>query len=144
VAATDGPAVAALDGVISAWQTAREVDALARSAALAYAYAGQADEAFQTLGSLAQNARAAPTAQWAKQWQNRLEAGVTRGDILAEMRRSSVPDTSFKDWTIDKGQVMQKVERSHGLEAAESFIKEMERQNAAPPANAPGAGADRR
>jgi hypothetical protein len=144
VAATDGPAVAALEGVISAWQTAREVDTLARSAALAYAYAGKPDEAFQALGSLAQHARAEPMAQWAKQWQGRLEAGVTRGDILAEMRRQPVSDASFKDWTIDKGQVMQKVARGHGLEAADSFIKEMERQNAAPPANAPTGGTGRR
>ena len=144
VAATDGPAGAALEGVISAWQTSREVDALARSAALAYAYAGQADAAFQTLGSLAKNARAEPMAQWAKQWQHRLEAGVTRGDILAEMRRSPAPDTSFKDWTIDKERVMQKVERSAGLEAAESFIKDMERQKPTPPANPAGGGTDRR
>jgi hypothetical protein len=135
VAATDEPRGATLQGVISAWQTAREVDTLARSAALAYAYAGQADEAFQTLGSMAQNARAEPMALWAKQWQSRLEAGVTRGDILAEMRRSPAPEASFKDWTIDKERVLQLVERGYGLESADYAIKELARQNAAATGN---------
>ncbi|WP_457393263.1 hypothetical protein [Roseateles sp. P5_E1] len=128
VAATDAPDSAALQGVISAWQTAREVDALARSAALAYAYAGNADEAHQTLVSLVQNMRDEPTAQWARQWQGRLNAGVTRGDILAEMRRDSVPDAPFKEWTVDKESVMQKVELSYALEMAQPFIKATQEQ----------------
>jgi hypothetical protein len=136
VAATDKPGRAALEGVISAWQAAREVDALARSAALAYAYAGNADEAHQTLDSLAQNLRDQPMAEWAKQWQRRLEVGVTRGDILAEMRREVAPDTPFKEWTIDKKSVMLVVSRNHGMEAAAPFIKEMTGANAGPPPSA--------
>jgi hypothetical protein len=89
------------------------VDTLARSAALAYAYAGHANEAHETLGSLAQNGRDEPMAQWARQWQGRLEAGVTRGDILAEMRRLPEHDASFKEWTLDKKSAMQKVERGY-------------------------------
>ncbi|WP_457421139.1 hypothetical protein [Roseateles sp. P5_E7] len=123
VAATDAPGSAALEGVISAWQTSREVDAFGRSAALAYAFAGNADKAYQTLGSLAQNARAEPMARWAKQWQTRLQAGVTRGEILAEMRRSPEPDASFKEWTIDKDRVMQIVAFNYNLKAAQDFIK---------------------
>jgi hypothetical protein len=130
VAATDVPDSAALQGVISAWQAAREVDALARSAALAYAYAGNADEAHQTLESLTQNMHDEPMAQWAKQWQGRLDAGVTRGDILAEMRRDPVPDAPFKEWTVDKESVMQKVELNAGLEAAQPFIKAAQEQQA--------------
>ncbi|MEO6279235.1 hypothetical protein [Roseateles sp.] len=125
VAATDAPDSAALEGVISAWQTAREVDTLARSAALAYAYAGNADEAHQTLVSLAQNVRDEPAAQWAKQWQGRLEAGVTRGDILAEMRRNPAPDAPFKEWTIDKKDVLQSVEFISGAEASAVSIETM-------------------
>jgi tetratricopeptide (TPR) repeat protein len=128
VAATDAPDDAALQGVISAWQTAREVDALAGSAALAYAYAGKADEAYRTLGSLAQNMHDEPMARWARQWQGRLQAGVTRGDILAEMRRDPLPDMPFKEWTVDKDSVMQKVALNAGLESAESFIKQQQDQ----------------
>jgi hypothetical protein len=58
---------------------------------------------------------------------------VTRGDILAEMRRDVAPDTSFKEWTIDKKSVMLAVARNHGLETAAPFIKEMTGANAGPP-----------
>jgi hypothetical protein len=123
VAGPNAPGGAVLEGVISAWQASREVDTLARSAALAYAYAGKADEAHRALGALAQNVRDEPMAHWAKQWQGRLEAGVSRGDILAEMRREPVPDASFKEWTIDKERVLRAVERGYGLEAAEPFMR---------------------
>ena len=135
VAASDGPGDDALQGVISAWQTAREVDAIGRSAALAFAFAGKADEAHRTLASLAQDVRDAPSAQWARQWQSRLETGVSRGDILAEMRRSAASDASFKEWTIDKQRVLQMVERGHGMESADYAIKELARQNAAATGN---------
>ena len=144
VAATEVPGGPALDGVITAWQGAREVDELARSAALAYAYAGQADEAHQTLASLAQNVHDAPMAQWAQQWQRRLETGVKRDDILAEMRRDGVPDAPLKEWTIDKQRVMQTVERAYGMENAASFMKEQASQNANQPANNIPGGTDRR
>ncbi|MEO6277495.1 hypothetical protein [Roseateles sp.] len=141
-AGTDGPDSAALQGVISAWQTSREVDALARSAALAYAYAGKGDEAYQTLVALADNATGAPMAGWAKQWQGRLGAGVSRRDILAEMRRDPVPDAPFKEWTIDKKSVMQAVERTAGMEAAESFLQQQQstdrQRQDAPQGPAPG------
>jgi hypothetical protein len=122
VAATDAPDSAALESVIAAWQTAREVDALARSAALAYAYAGKADQAHQALVALAQNVRDEPAARWAKQWQGRLEAGVSRSDILAEMRRNPTPDAPFKEWTIDKKDVLQSVEFISGAKASADFI----------------------
>lgn len=144
-AATEAPDAAALQGVISAWQTARDVDALTRSAALAYAYAGKADEAYRTLGSLTQNPHDQPMAEWARQWQGRLETGVSRSDILAEMRRAGAPDAPLKVWTIDKQGVLQKVERGSGLEAAASFIKEQQRQSQGmQPSNNPGGSADKR
>jgi len=128
VAATDEPSGAALQGVISTWHSAREVDTLGQSAALAYAYAGNADEAYRTLASLAQDVRDEPSARWAKLWQSRLEAGVSRGDILAEMRRNVAPNASFKEWTIDKESVMQKVRLNYGLEAAQPFIQQLQEQ----------------
>jgi tetratricopeptide (TPR) repeat protein len=144
VAATQTPGDATLQGVISAWQAARDVDALGRFAALAHAYAGDADEAYRTLGSLAQDPRDPPMAQWARQWQARLETGVNRGDILAEMQRIDAPRAPLKEWTVDKQSVLQKVERNSGLEAAESFIKEQQRQSQGlQPSNNPG-GAEKR
>ena len=142
VAATEMPGDAVLQGVILAWQSAREVDALTRSAALAYAYTGRADEAYRALGTLAQDPHDEPMAQWAKQWRNRLEAGVARSDILAEMRRDPASDAPFKEWTVDKKSAMQKVERSYGLEAADSFIQEQQQQqnSAMQPSNNPGGG----
>ncbi len=135
VASSDAPDDAALSGVASAWQAARDVDALAKSAVLASAYAGRADEAHQALAPLAQDTRDKPMAEWARQWRSRLETGVTRADILAEMRRMATPDTAFKEWTIDKKSVLLKVERSHGLEAANSFMKAgQDKDGQAPPA----------
>ncbi|MDR7267395.1 tetratricopeptide (TPR) repeat protein [Pelomonas saccharophila] len=145
VAASETPDDAALQGVISAWQAARDVDAVGRSAALAHAYAGNADEAYRTLGSLVQDPRDPPMVQWARQWQARLETGVSRADILAEMRSIDAPDVPLKEWTIDKQSVLQKVERNSGLEAAESFIKEQQRQSQGlQPQNNPGGGAEKR
>ncbi|MFG6490348.1 hypothetical protein ACG04R_27000 [Roseateles sp. BYS78W] len=126
VAATEEPGSAALQGVISAWQASREVDALARSAALAYAYEGNADAAYQALGALAGSAGAgdSPQAQWARQWQGRLSTGVARRDILAEMRRDPVPEMPFKEWTLDKKSAMQAAELAAGLEGAQSFMQQ--------------------
>jgi hypothetical protein len=146
VAATDTPDDAALQGVIAAWQSAREVNALAGSAALAYAYAGKPDDAHRALGALAQNVNDPLTAQWATQWRSRLETGVTRGELLAEMRRDPAPDAPVREWTVDKGRVLQKVELSSGLEAADSFIKEQQQQQskAAQPSSNPGGNAQKR
>jgi hypothetical protein len=100
------------------------VGALARSAALAYAYAGNGDAAFQALGSLAESSGDAPQARWARQWQERLGTGVARRDILAEMRRDTVPDTPLKEWTLDKNRALQSVELAAGLEGAQSFMRQ--------------------
>jgi hypothetical protein len=124
VATTEEPGSAALQGVISAWQASRDVDALARSAALAYAYAGNGDAAYQALGSLAESAGDSPQARWARQWQGRLSTGVARRDILAEMRRDPLRDTPFKEWTVDKKSAMQAAELAAGLEGAQSFMQQ--------------------
>lgn len=127
-AGNGAPDTAALQSVVSAWRITHDVPALGRSAALAYAYAGQADEAHQTLGVLAQSLRGQPMAQWAKQWQGRLETGVSRSDILAEMRRTDALEASIKEWTVDKQGVLQKVELAAGLEDASGFIKQQQQQ----------------
>jgi hypothetical protein len=107
VRGADQPRRETLDGIIAAWQTAREVDPLAQSAALAYAWTGQANDAHRALESLARNPRDKGSAPWARQWQARLEQGVTRGDLLAEMRGNAAPDAPLKEWTVDQRDVMQ-------------------------------------
>ncbi|MGQ3055237.1 MAG: hypothetical protein ACT6S0_25895 [Roseateles sp.] len=142
LATGDLPDDAALQGLLSTWQEAREVNAFAGAAALAHAYAGQADAAYRTLASLAQDPQDPATARWARQWQARLEAGVTRGDILAELRRDFSAEAPLKEWTLDKASVLRKVELGHGLEAAADFIKQQQQQQqqdrAAAPSAAPG------
>lgn len=91
-----------LDRLTTAWRAAREVDALTRSAALAYAFAGKGDDAHAALALLALPSRDDPLARWARQWQSRLEAGVSRRDILAEMRAAAPADLPFRDWTMEK------------------------------------------
>jgi hypothetical protein len=133
LASAAAPDDAALQEVISAWQTARDINALTRSAALAHAFAGNADEALRALASLSQDLRDPSMARWASQWRGRLETGVTRRDILAEMRREETA-APFKDWTTDKEGVMQKVQLSAGLESAEALVKQRDAsQQAMPP-----------
>ncbi len=137
VAAADTPDEAALQDVIAVWQTARDVNALTRLAALAYAFTGKGDDAYEALGSLAQNAQAQAMAQWAQQWQRRLETGVTRGDLLAEMRRTEVADTPVQEWTVNKRRVLQKVELGAGLEDAGPFLKDQQGQQDQAPGRSP-------
>jgi len=103
--------------VTTAWRTAREVGALTRSAALAYAYAGNGDDAYAALASLALPSRDDPMARWARQWQARLETGVSRGDILAEMRAPAPTDGPFKEWTLEKENVVREMGLIVGLES---------------------------
>lgn len=113
------------------------MNALTRLAALAYAFTGKGDDAYEALGSLAQNAQAQAMAQWAQQWQRRLETGVTRGDLLAEMRRTEVADTPVQEWTINKRRVLQKVELGAGLEDAGPFLKDQQGQQDQAPGRSP-------
>lgn len=122
VSAKDEPSQLALERVISAWQNAREVNALARYAALAYAYSGNTSKAKSALRLLAQNARDPRMADWAKHWQSCLDAGVSRTEMLAEMRIDPIPNASFKEWTVDSASVMQNVAYNSGLENAQHFI----------------------
>lgn len=140
LAAADMPDDAVLQGLLSAWQEAREVNAFAGAAALAHAYAGEGDRAYRSLASLAQDPQDPAMAQWARQWQARLEAGVSRRDILAELRRDAGAETPLKEWTVDKHAVMRQVELGHGLEAAADFIKQQQQQDRGQSPSAPSGG----
>jgi hypothetical protein len=122
VSAKNEPDESVLQGVVAAWENAHEVNTLAGTAALAYAYAGNAPKAKWALRMLARNTRDPDMAAWAKQWLGRLDAGASRADILAEMRRDATPLASFKEWTIDVASVMQTVVYNAGLEDAQHYL----------------------
>jgi len=124
MAATDEPGEAALAAVISASHASRDFNSLARFAALAYSYEGKAPEAKRVLAWLAQDERDRPMAQWATQWQGRLDAGATHDDIRVEMHRDVSPDALFKEWTIDLESVMQRVKLKYDMANAAQFIKQ--------------------
>jgi hypothetical protein len=133
LAAADYPREAALESVISAWRGAREVAELNRAAALAHAYAGNADEAFRALAVLAYDQRDPRMAEWAGEWQNRLRSGVTRRDILAEMRRVPPVEVASKAWTIDNESVLAKVKLAAGMQAAQAMLQQQKQQQGTPP-----------
>ena len=112
---------AALEGALTAWHSAREVGAFARSAALTHAYLGNTSQAKILLKTLTLNTLDPQTARWAGTWQQKLEAGASRDDILAEMRTEQAAPT-FKEWTIDTSSVMDTVRYNAGLEAAQNYF----------------------
>lgn len=118
-----------LRAAIMAAQLQPEVSSYNRAAALSHAYLKQLSEVESTLSLMAANSRDPHMAEWAKTWQAKLNTGVTRAEILAEMRRELVPAASFKEWTIANYEVMQAVELAAGLQAAEGFILDQQQQN---------------
>jgi hypothetical protein len=118
-----------LRAAIMAAQLQPEVSSYNRAAALSHAYLKQLSEVESTLSLMSANSRDPHMAEWAKTWQAKLNTGVTRAEILAEMRRELVPAANFKEWTIANYEVMQAVELAAGLQAAEGFILDQQQQN---------------
>lgn len=106
-----------------AWDQGREVSVYVRAAALVHAYAGNSAKSRQALAVLARNRQEPAVAAWAADWQARLQAGVDRDDLLAELRRLAVQETPFDEWTIDSGSVMQAVVRAAGVERARHYLQ---------------------
>ena len=127
--AAGSPDDAVLKGVIAAWRNAHEVSSYARAAALSFAYAGRGVEADNAFTLLAHDARDPALAAWAKNWQTRLSTGVSRADLLAEMRREPGAGTGFKEWTVAAGDLMQAVERKAGTEQLRDYLEMMQVQN---------------
>jgi tetratricopeptide (TPR) repeat protein len=125
LAGKEPPGQAVLDSAIAAWKNAREANILARSAALAYAYSGRAAEADNALTLLARNAGDPALAGWAKTWQGRLAKGVTRGELLAEMRRDPGLPAAFREWTLDGEDLMKTVEYNAGVEQSIRAIDQL-------------------
>jgi tetratricopeptide (TPR) repeat protein len=111
----------ALESALTAWHSAREVGAFAKYAALTHAYLGNTSQAKILLKTLALNTLDPQTATWATSWQQKVAAGASRDDILAEMRaEQAVP--AFKEWTIDTKSVMATVRYNAGLDAAQNYL----------------------
>ena len=116
------PSPLALSSAIAAWNNAREVSSLARTAALAYAYDGQTDRTASILALLAKNSEDATSAAWAKEWRQRLAGGVKRADLVAELRRGDAAP-AFKEWTVAASDTMRIIECNAGLEQARRVIE---------------------
>jgi hypothetical protein len=109
------PTPLALASAIAANDSAPEVPAYARAAALAYAYTGKADETETVLSALAQNTADTQSAAWARDWRQRLAHGVGRAELVAELRRTPAARPS-REWTIATSDVMKKVECKASVE----------------------------
>lgn len=118
LAARTEPDRPALDATLAAWRGARDNNTLAQEATLAYAWTGDPLDAGHVLQVLANDSRDAEAQAWARDWQARLEKGVTPAALFAEMRRLQQPGPAVKEWTIDQDSVAQDVERAAGFEAA--------------------------
>lgn len=86
---------------INAWHHGYDVPAFARTAALAYAWLGDADDAYQAFNTLVRNERDPENAAWATAWLVRLEKGVPRDELLTAMRSEDTAHRSFKSWRSD-------------------------------------------
>jgi hypothetical protein len=111
------PSKLALSSAIAAFENAHEVTSLARTAALAYAYVGQADETETVLSLLSHNSQDAKSAAWAKEWRQRLARGVSRAELVAELRHDATAQP-FKEWTVAATDTMRIIECNAGLEQA--------------------------
>lgn len=117
------PSQQTLDAAIAAWRNAHEVGRYARVAALAYAYRGWGPEADNAFTVLAHNARDPELAKWAQDWQRRMSKGVSRDDVVAEMRREPDPQATFKEWTVAGEILMQTVEYNAGIEDTRKYLE---------------------
>jgi hypothetical protein len=116
------PSQLALASAIAAWKNAPEVTGLGRTAALAYAYAGQGDGTETALTMLSHNSEDAKAAAWANQWRKRLARGVSRAELLAELRRDAA-DGPVKEWTVADSNIMRVIECNAGLDQARRSLE---------------------
>lgn len=124
VLAQENPSDDVLGSAILAWKQAREVNAYARTAALAHAYAEQTPEARRILTSMAQNSRDPQIAKWATSWQTRLNTDINRNELLQEMRLELAPNPQFSEWTVANTEVMDAITMAVGNESIANLIKE--------------------
>ena len=116
------PDRAALDATIAAWRGARDNNALAREAVLAYAWRGDQVNASHVLQVLSNDSRDPDAQAWAADWRARLEQGVAPAALFAEMRRLGQPGSPVKEWTIDQDTVAQDVHRRRSFDNMRAVI----------------------
>lgn len=116
------PDRAALDAAIAAWHGARDNNALAREAVLAYAWRGDQVNASHVLQVLSNDTRDADSRAWAADWRARLEKGVAPAALFAEMRRLGQPGPAVKEWTVDQDTVAADVERRRSADIIRRVI----------------------
>jgi tetratricopeptide (TPR) repeat protein len=110
------PGQDAIDDVLTAWRSSRDVGGLGRTAALVYAWRGDGIRAANLLRSMASNGRDPYTAAWAADWQRRLDAGLTRDAIHAGLAAFPWSGPAFREWTIDATANINRIELSAGLQ----------------------------
>jgi tetratricopeptide (TPR) repeat protein len=125
MATSDTPDSATLDAAIAAWRNAHEVNSYARAATLAFSYSGKPQEADNALTLLAHNALDPDMAAWAQTWLAKLGKGVSRADVLAEMRRAPDAPPAFQEWTVAGENLMQVVEYNAGIEDSRKYLETM-------------------
>ncbi|KGF78375.1 hypothetical protein IA69_30700 [Massilia sp. JS1662] len=86
------PSREALDGIFAAWDAAHDSSSLARAAALAWCYLGDAAKAGHVLRMMANDGFDPRFAAWAVVFQRRLDAGLTPAAIADEMLRNPDDD----------------------------------------------------
>jgi hypothetical protein len=92
----------ALTAAELAWKNGPGVNEYARAAALVHAYAGNSAKSRQALTVLANTGHDPAMATWARQWQTKLQEGVERSELLAELRSTPGSGTTFKAWTLSQ------------------------------------------
>ena len=123
------PAEDVLTAAIQARKLAPEVNTYLRSAALSYAYLKRLPETEKTLDLMARNSRDTQMADWAKTWQAKLNSGVTRSILLAEMRLELEPNPRFSEWTVGSDSVMKEVQKGSEMAAVADFLKAQQIQD---------------
>jgi len=83
----DSPLEKTMALAVDAWRQGHDVSVFARAAALAQAWLGNAAGAYQAFNTLARNGDDPESAEWAVQWLELLEQGVTHDSLLTEMRQ---------------------------------------------------------
>lgn len=91
--AEDAPSEHSVARAMDAWRHGQDIHAFTRAAALAYAWLGDAANAYQAFHTLAIDKRNPGDAKWAATWLASLEKGVPKEALLAAMR-SERPATS--------------------------------------------------
>ena len=71
--------------------------------------------------TLQNDVRDPATAAWAKEFQSRLDRGLTLADITAEMRLAPTVG-GYSEWTLDQISIMRDVEYNAGLEDARGYL----------------------